>query len=294
MKNRFKILALFTLVSTTQLPIVFFNLNAQTQQVKNSSSSQTTSVGNNQNVTNDYKNQSASSSDYKNQNTSTNYYYQNYSVDNYSIPTLKAKKNIKKVYDNERKIFDKDINIPANRIEYENLLEFLKIKKSTLKEFDNIKFENSSKTDIMSYRKQIENTKITDGIIQFEKIIHLAKESDQSAKMYKYGQITYLIVGSLFGFLLFKFYTNKFLYRIKYVEEMPTIVNGVAQFDNNDDIEKSEANTDVINVSDFENDALSKTLTIAKVDALSDELAGKEDWINEDAWLFSALDPKEG
>lgn len=192
MKNRFKILALFTLVSTTQLPIVFFNLNAQTQQVKNSSSSQTTSVGNNQNVTNDYKNQSASSSDYKNQNTSTNYYYQNYSVDNYSIPTLKAKKNIKKVYDNERKIFDKDINIPANRIEYENLLEFLKIKKSTLKEFDNIKFENSSKTDIMSYRKQIENTKITDGIIQFEKIIHLAKESDQSAKMYKYGQITYL------------------------------------------------------------------------------------------------------
>lgn len=260
-----KFLIILSIFFLTQSEIVFFNFSNLKALTENNTTMNKNSV-------------------YKYNYSTNNNYYRSTSIESYEIPTVIPKKNIKKLFDNERKIFDKNINIPANRIEYENLKEFISEKKKSLKKFDSIKFDNLSKSDIISYRKQLENVKSSDGIISFEKIIKLAKDNDDSTKFLKYGQYLYLLLGTFIGFLLFKYYTKKFLYRIEFVEELPVIENGIAKFE--------VGETQIINSSDFEASAIQETLKIAQQDVLLSK-DKKENWMEEDAWLFASINQRE-
>lgn len=202
------------------------------------------------------------------------------------IPKFKPAKHVVKLEDNGIKIFEKDINNLKNRIEYENLKSFLKSKKEAIVEFSKIKFSNLSKTDISSFKKQLQLVKSTEGSIQLEKIIKTAKENDKNELTYKIATNAYLILGTLFGFILFKFYTKKYLYRMTYVEEIPNSLDDEQTFEK-EDIEISEesmwANTQIISGIEFTDATLSQTLTLAQQDFIE----------NNDDLIFSGLEEKE-
>lgn len=207
----------------------------------------------------------------------------------FTIPKVEPKENKKKLYDNEHKIFDKDINIPQNRIEYENIKEFLIEKKASLIKFDSLKFNNLSKTTILTYRKQIENTKSLEGIIQFEKIIKTAKDNDANEFYFKLAEYGYLGVGALLGWLLFTFYTKKFIYRMEYIEEIPNNSLDEVAIEKRDEFLTNQnlvAQTQVLPVVDFEDESIAQTLMIAQQDYIEENKEISLD--DENTWLISS------